>query len=391
MKKLKNRTPISLNENQRRFLSLVLRRPGTRRQDIADELGFSQQTAMRTVAPLVEAGILIEINEITGSRGKPPRLVHFARSSLFTYALVIGPDRVTVSLADLEGRVLAKETERRGFTSCNEQLSTAEAVFRRIASQIPSHAHVVFGAVTASGFFKEKGRRIVSFVDIDGWAQTDLLSWVEELTQVPCVVQHDARAVALSVLETTDLRDFLCIFLDVGIGGGVIENGEPVLGRHGNAGAIGRLFPRNDERPTDASLRSALGIENWDSWKGCDQLTVDQTISLNQWLDGAVRQFNKALEFALPLLDFGTLWICSRIPEDVLQSLADRIEVFPLGDFHERGLGTKHALPKPEVRVRTIESVTEITHTFAMRTFLNVTDNRIEFAQSMPSKTKQKS
>lgn len=364
---------LSLTENQRRFLGQVLDQPGKRRHEIAEDLGFSPQTAMRVVAPLVQAGVLVEIDEVTGARGKPPKLVHFAKSSLITIAFVIARERVTVSACDLQGSVIVRETERREFQSCREQVNTVARLFRTIREALPPHTRVVSAAATVTGFFLERGRRIVARIDPVGWSQLDLRDWLEDLAGVPVFVENDGRVLATTLLETTHHRTFLTVFLDSGIGGAIVEDGRLVHGKHGNAGAIGRFLPHDATRPTERSLRRALGVTDWDDWKGSATLSGDARRALDTWLDDAASLFSHALSLALALLDFEAVYVCARIPQDLLDQLVARIRFEPLGANIPApdGAPRHFVLEPPAVIARPISDMAGMTHVLASRSFLD--------------------
>lgn len=368
-----NRFNLTLTENQRRFLGQVLAQPGRRRHEIAEDLGFSPQTAMRVVAPLVEAGVLLEIDEVTGARGKPPKLVHFAKSSLITIAFVVARERVTVSAADLQGNVIVRETERREFQSCREQVNTIARLFRTIRGALPPHARVVSAAATVTGFFLDRGRRIVARIDPVGWSQLDLRDWLEDLVGVSVFVENDGRVLATTLLETTDHRNFLTIFLDSGIGGAIVEDGRLVHGKHGNAGAIGRFLPHDATRPTERSLRLALGLTDWDDWQGGNAPSAEHQQALEAWLDDAAALFGRALSLALALLDFEAVYVCGRIPEDLLADLVARIRIDPLGAsiLAPGGAPRQFVLDAPALIARSISDMAGMTHVLASRSFLD--------------------
>ncbi|MCV3768140.1 ROK family protein [Rhizobium sp. TRM95796] len=366
-----NKLGLELNDNQRRFLGQVIRRPNVRRHELAAELGFSPQTAMRVVQPLIEAGIIIESDEPTGVRGKRPKITEFVRSSLLTVGIVLAPDRITVSFSDLNGQIISRETVRQEFTRSRQQLGVIEELLADLSMDLPQNARVVSSGVAASGFFLERGRRIVSRVDPGGWAEIDLKQKIEQLTGVPTAIENDGHIIATSILEEDRRQNFIAIFLDARIGGGIVADGRLVHGHHGNAGVVGRLFKEGSERPSEPGLRRALQLDDWDSWKGVSSLSSNRETELNRWLDDIGKQFTDALNQALSLFDFEAAYICSRIPQDILEMLASRIQFIPLGANLDFGLERSFVMPKPIVVGRRVENFAGMAHTLAARLFLN--------------------
>lgn len=362
---------LPLTEIQRRFLALALRRPGARRHELAERLGISPQTAMRAVEPLIKAGILAEQDESTGARGKPPKQVHFVQGALLTLAMVVARERITVSLSDLQGRPLAQETEQRDFANCADQIATLERLTAGLLAQIPAAAKLVFCGLTVSGFFVERGRRIVSVIDPEGWAQLDLQGWAEALTGVPVIVENDGRVLARSLLQEAPHRDFICVLLDAGIGGALVCDGRLLSGHHGNAGEIGRFFPPDQPRPTERSLRRALGRGDWTGWPGIAALGPAERAPLEAWLKMAACALGKALTQVLELLDFEAVFLCARLPDDIMAALCARIRIEPLGTSLGAGsAGAGFVLSPPAILSRPIGDLTGMTHSMATGGFL---------------------
>lgn len=68
---------------------------------------------------------------------------------------------------------------------------------------------------------------------------------VEKVFNIKCLITNDASASALGEMmygKAQNMRDFLVITLGTGLGGGVVANGDLVLGKHGLAAELGHTL-----------------------------------------------------------------------------------------------------------------------------------------------------
>ena len=84
---------------------------------------------------------------------------------------------------------------------------------------------------------------------LEGFA---LAAEMEALTQLPTVVDNNAKAVALAEAwcgAAVGVSDFAAISLGTGVGGGIVSGGRLLDGHHGNAGHFGHIVVEPDGRP----------------------------------------------------------------------------------------------------------------------------------------------
>lgn len=75
---------------------------------------------------------------------------------------------------------------------------------------------------------------------------------VGELTGLPCVVDIDAKALALAEAwlgAGVGVDDLIAVVMGTGVGGGILSRGRLLQGRLGNAGAIGHVVVEPNGRP----------------------------------------------------------------------------------------------------------------------------------------------
>lgn len=102
------------------------------------------------------------------------------------------------------------------------------------------------------------------------WGDTvPLVNAVEKTFNLPVALTNDANAAALGELEYGQgkgMKNFVVLTLGTGLGGGIITNGELLIGEHGMAAEIGHL----NVNPTPMRDNAIVGLR--DAWKPMSRL-----------------------------------------------------------------------------------------------------------------------
>ena len=99
------------------------------------------------------------------------------------------------------------------------------------------------GAVDAKGFLPA--------CDNLGWRNVDVVSELSSLTGLPVKASNDANMAALGECwKGSGCDNMVLITLGTGVGGGIIINGKPLVGKNGAAGEIGHLVMNREETRT---------------------------------------------------------------------------------------------------------------------------------------------
>lgn len=363
--------PSSLTDHQRTILGTVLARPQIRRGEVSDRLGISVQTTMRAVLPLIESGILTELHATSGSRGKPARQLEFVPASLATVGVSLAVDRVRVEVCDLAGQVLASDNQAKTYDSAAMQLGDLDQVLDKAIAALPTSTQIMGCGISVQGYLMSGSRRFAAKADPAGWAQIDLIAHLQRRLNAPVRLMNDGRTLAASLIRTSPFEDFICLHIGSGIGGGVVSKGVLVPGANGNAGELGALFPAGPNRPIEPAFLQAAGLNSWSEWGGMDR---DGTAKLLTFLDQSGRAISDAITTTLALLDFEAVYICSRMPPDLLAALKDRLRADPIGTgrFDDVLAATNAA---PQILTRHVPNHAQLACRMALDAFLAPTES----------------
>lgn len=156
-----------------------------------------------------------------------------------TIGVDVGGTKVAAGVVDDDGRILEKS--RRPTPSTN-QGKVAEAIASAAAALNAMYDIEAVG-IGAAGFV-DASRSTVLFAPNLAWRDEPLQEKVQEVIDLPVVVENDANATAWAESEFGAGRgeDFLvCITLGTGIGGGIIVDGELYRGKWGLGAEFGHF------------------------------------------------------------------------------------------------------------------------------------------------------
>jgi predicted NBD/HSP70 family sugar kinase len=254
---------------RRANLAVVLRHVASHgpcsRARIAAQTGLTRGTVSSLVGELVELELLRESGDDgrDGSVGRPAQPLELADVSV-AVGLEISVDSLEVSVEDLTGRV---RYERRVFV--DNRLSASGPVLDRVA-QMALQAivevereglRVVGVAVAVPGLVELASGTLLRAPNL-GWSRLPIVAELRErLPDLPIRVENEANLAALAEHwqgAARDIRNFICVFGEVGVGAGIVVDGELFRGAHGFGGEFGHVTVAPGGAPCACGSRGCL-------------------------------------------------------------------------------------------------------------------------------------
>jgi predicted NBD/HSP70 family sugar kinase len=218
------------------------------RARIAAQTGLTRGTVSSLVAELVDLELLRDSGDDgrDGSVGRPAQPLELADVSV-AVGLEINVDSLEVSVEDLTGRV---RYERRVFV--DNRLSASGPVLDRIArmaleaiAEVEDDGLRVVGiAVAVPGLVESTSGTLLRAPNL-GWHRLGIVDELRaRLPDLPIRVENEANLAALAEHwqgAARDVRNFICVFGEVGVGAGIVVDGELYRGAHGFGGEFGHV------------------------------------------------------------------------------------------------------------------------------------------------------
>ncbi len=250
--------PKAGKESVRRHnLSLVLRavldEGEATRAGIAARVGLTRAAVSSLVDQLIEAGFLSEYGKaFSGQAGRPGTVLRPSRTGPAGLGVEINIDYLSVSVVDLPGTDRVRLTEhidnRTG--SPTDALARAALLAARALAAAEEQGLTAIGAELAlPGLVSDGTVRQAPNLGWSGVAAGELFAEALGALRpgrpaLPVAAGNEANLAALAELwfgNPGQLRSFLYLTGEIGVGGALVVDGELFRGAHGFAGEIGHV------------------------------------------------------------------------------------------------------------------------------------------------------
>nr|WP_246298546.1 ROK family protein [Nocardioides panaciterrulae] len=226
-------------------LEVLIRGPLPRRE-LAAKFGVSAATLTRTVAPLIERGVLIELEEpLAGGLGRPARLLDVPASTHRFVGLKLTGDCVHGVLTDLRAQIAASRTVQ---LETLEPARVAEQV-ARLVEQLDTGRDATAVGISFGGVSHD-GRTVARAPFLD-WHQVPLAELVEQATGLPVILENDLVALAGAEHwfgEGRTVSSFAVLTIGIGVGYGLVVHDRVVTHRDVGVGLVGH-YPLDPQGP----------------------------------------------------------------------------------------------------------------------------------------------
>lgn len=238
---------------RRHNLGVVLRHVAERgprsRATIAAETGLNKTTVSSLVAELLARRLLADGVVTRGGLGRPAQDVALSGDGVAALGLEIQVDYLAVHAIDLAGR-----SRHRAMVAADNRARPAEATLGALAdlandalSHVRAQGLLAIGATLAvPGLVDPRHGRLLLAPNL-GWTDVPLLEGLRAGLEDPDLRLHadnEANLAALAELWSgagREHRDFLYVSGEIGVGGGIISDGELVRGARGFGGELGHM------------------------------------------------------------------------------------------------------------------------------------------------------
>lgn len=222
------------------------------RAALTTELGLNRSTIKALVDGLAEAGVVEERVPLRRSgAGRPSLLVLPQPHSAVVLAVDIRVEGVAIALVGLGGQILGRNSwNLYGRASQPEEVVTHIVESTRwLVGELKVETAAV--GVSVPGVVRQSDGMVHEAPNLH-WTDIPLGERLSAGLGLPVRLGNDAELGALAEHVRGAARgasDVVYVSADVGVGGGVISNGQPMRGHSGYFGEIGHMVVRPGGRP----------------------------------------------------------------------------------------------------------------------------------------------
>ncbi len=325
-----------LSTNERRIIELIATSGTIARVDLARRLGLTGASVTRIIAALGDLGLLDETADKSGAPGQPKRLLSIRPRSYFAVGITFTLTTLELALVDAKGEVVATRSAAIPAGGARQIAEAARLTVARIVQEggIPQDRMIGIGCAMPGNFGSDTDllapHEVFSELDDAGV----LADFVGRLG-LPFHLENDGTSAALGERvfgrQKGDGHSPYLIHLGHGVGGGVIVDGAPFTGAHGNAGLPGFLYPYGAPRPSGLDLLDGLRAQGHAiaDFRDLDTFAPDHP-DLVAWCARAGAQLRLAVQAASAFLDPSVIVVGGRLPVFILDRLVSVIRAEPI-------------------------------------------------------------
>ena len=255
------------------------------RSDIARKLELSAGSLTRLSTPLIESGLLVEVEEKTDGRaGRPSRPLDIVPESQHFIGMKLTADEVLGVLTDLRANILISKS----VVLATRDPESVVAVIAELAAELARSVTTVTALGLGIGALVTD-HSIVRSAPFLGWSDVPLGAMLESATGVPTVIENDVIAFTESEHwfgAGRGLDRFAVLTLGAGIGYGLVIHDDIVVDDDSGIGLVGHwpLDPFGPLCPAGhrGCARSVLTLS---AVASAVSLALDRTVSYDEALD----------------------------------------------------------------------------------------------------------
>ena len=327
--------------NERVVLQTIRLNGSCSKAQIARLTHLSAQTVQQIMGRLEQDGLVIKKAPVRGKVGQPSVPMAINPDGAFSIGVNIGRRSTDLLLVDFS-------TQVREHLSFSYAVPDPVEIFYKINELLinltetlgPDKASLINGiGVTAPLEMQDWGDLLGFPSDYaQKWQDIDFVAELEKLCSLPVDFVKDTAAACVAELivgRGRSLRNFLYLYMDIFIGGGLVIDSQLHHGLHGNAGAVGSIplsmaAPDLECKPAQLlSLASLLNLEtrykarNLDPNAWADERAFQPPWheETKQWLNQAGTAIAMAINTTTSLLDLDGIIIDGSFDRSVQEAL----------------------------------------------------------------------
>ncbi len=232
--------------NERVVLQAIRLNGSLPKAELARLTGLTAQTIGLITTRLEEDGLIIKQDRVRGRIGQPSVPLSLNPDGAFAIGIKIGRRSADWLLVDFAAQVLRRQSQDYVSPDVVTLLPDIHQRLNAMRDQLGEMKDRLVGVGVAAPFQLGGWHRMLGLSESqsESWNQLDLRTQVQAMIEVPVSYAKDTSAACVAELVAgrgRDLKNFLYLFVDTFVGGGLVINSHLHGGVHGNAGAVASL------------------------------------------------------------------------------------------------------------------------------------------------------
>lgn len=232
-----------LTEMNRSAIVRILQQNVYSRADISRITGLTQASITKITAALIEMGIVSEVGIISGNGNRRSIGLRLNSENKQIIGVKFSRQMFAVGVFDISGKFYS--LSRTEFELEQDPRIVLTDIKKQIRDTLSKHKNVVaIGMAVPGPYLREQGK-IAIITAMPGWHEINFIDEFKNEFDKPLFIGQDANAGALAEWwfgnHTKPITTLAYLLAGEGIGSGIVDNGNLLLGMKGIASEIGHV------------------------------------------------------------------------------------------------------------------------------------------------------
>ena len=344
-----DRHPLA-SGNERLILDTVRRHGPISRALITGHTNLTQQSVHRLIDGLLERGLLQTGAPIKGTRGQPSPTIELVPEAAYSLGISINTDSVVICIADFRCDIVVEKKLEMLPSDRELTLAALSLALERSLGQynIPREKLIGLG-FSMSGFFVSQDRAFNAPEPLRDWSLMDLKPILEDRFRLPVWLENNATTGAIGERLRgvgSWCQTFAYLSFNYGFGGGLVLDGQPFHGFHGNAGEFSGIY-----NPDESHKRPALQYLIETLQKNRVEIHSIEALyrqfdptwpGVEEWLVRTMPQVDRLVASLIAVIDPQAIVFGGQLPRKLGQMMIARVHM-PSEREHRYGVGPQEA------------------------------------------------
>jgi predicted NBD/HSP70 family sugar kinase len=330
--------------NERVVLQAIRLHGPLPKADIARLTHLTAQTVSLIIARLETEGLVVKREPLRGRVGQPSVPIALNPDGAYAIGIKIGRRSMDALLVDFTGAARERLTLSYRFPDADTLFDAIDERLRELRRNLgPKRSRRLQGIGIAAPLSLGGWQTLlgVSPEQAAKWNGVDIRARVAERTDLPVRLIKDTAAACVAELVAgrgREIRNFLYVFVDTFIGGGLVIDSHLYDGKHGNAGAVGSMALATSNGgaapPQLLSVASLVNLEALYEKAGLDAAASTDERALEApwrdqtetWLRAAAPAIALTVHDAACLLDIDSVIVDGSFSRGLLSALLQHLD-----------------------------------------------------------------
>jgi predicted NBD/HSP70 family sugar kinase len=231
-------------------LQVIQRYGSIDKSTIAEKLNISMMTVNKVMNDLIQRSIIKKSGKYEGKPGRKSDLFGLNPDLFIAIGMSIDEENIIISAVKPDGSMISHSKYSGGI---REWFRNAESIVEVIVEHYKlfmkksglNPEKIAVAGVAPHGIIDTRNGRCIMGTHLGGIVDLNLRDALARVFNLPVFVDDPARS--LTYYEKKygagrDVNNFIYVFIDLGVGSGVVINGDIYLGASGMSGEIGHII-----------------------------------------------------------------------------------------------------------------------------------------------------